>query len=390
MTSVGDLSPLWIENKQELAFACQRASLAGRVAVDTEANSFHAYFHRICLMQMSFADEHVLIDPFALSVDDLAPFAELLADGRVVKVMHGADYDLRILDRDLHVHVANLRDTQLAAQLLGEPKTGLGALIEKEQGITLDKSFQKADWGRRPLSVEERAYAAADTAFLAALADRLAERLVEMGRLAWWEEECAALEQVGWEATDPDPWAFERVKGGARLSGQARDRLAAIFAWREQQAAAADVSPFRVMHGETLLALAQSPPEDLAALAETRGLSRSLVRRHGRVMLECLAHPPEAPGRRVSIVAPEDPLAEKRFKHIRGVRDAVALTLGLDAGVLAPKATLQAIVEALPSQDDELLRCLGRRWRVAVLAEHFLPVCEAWRVGEGAGDAEPH
>jgi ribonuclease D len=71
-----------------------------------------------------------------------------------------------VLDRDYQVRVRGLVDTQIMAQVLGEPKTGLAALLEQELGVELDKRYQRADWGRRPLTASQVVYAAADTAFL--------------------------------------------------------------------------------------------------------------------------------------------------------------------------------------------------------------------------------
>ena len=84
-------------------------------------------------------------------------------------LMHGSDYDIRVLDRDYDTRIRGLVDTQIMAQVLGEPKTGLAALLEKEEGVVLDKRHQRADWGRRPLTRSQVAYAAADTAFLGSL-----------------------------------------------------------------------------------------------------------------------------------------------------------------------------------------------------------------------------
>ncbi len=226
--TTSELRPAWVDEPAALAALCERARQSGQVAIDTEADSLHSYFHKLCLVQLSFDGAHALVDPLALGRENLRPLARLLADSAVRKLLHGADYDLRVLDRDLGARVVNVRDTQVAAQLLGEPQTGLAALAGKLLDVALDKKFQRADWGERPLSAEARAYAAGDTAFLAGLGAALSARLAELGRLAWWEEECAALEAIRWEPPEPDPLAFERIKGsraparrGARPAGRA-------------------------------------------------------------------------------------------------------------------------------------------------------------------------
>jgi ribonuclease D len=282
-----------------------------------------------------------------------------------------------------------MRDTQVAALLLGEEQTGLAALVEREMGVSLDKKYQRADWGQRPLPLELLAYATGDTAHLELLRRRFGERLATLGRLAWWEEECLALEAVRWEAPPPDPLAFERIKGARKLAGAARDRLAALHAWREKEAAAADVPPFRILQAETLLALAGNPTSDLEALAKVRGVGSSTVRRFGREILHILSHPSPAPPRVARQLEARDRERELRIRRARTIRDRIAAELRLAPAVLAPRAALESVVDRRPHDEEKLFECLARRWRTSVLAPVVLPLVAEWGRGTGAGDAEP-
>jgi ribonuclease D len=389
VTGAQTLKPELIDEPAGVARVCARATDAGVVALDTESDSLHSYYHKLCLIQLSFAGEHAVLDPLALERESLRPLADLLADPGVDKVFHGADYDLRVLHRDLGARVVRLRDTQLAAQLLGEGQTGLAALVEREAGITLDKRHQRADWGSRPLSAELLAYAAGDTAYLELVRGRLAERLTAIGRFGWWEEECLALESVRWEPPVPDPLAFERIKGARRLAGEARDRLAALHAWRERGAAAGDVPPFKILRAETMLALAETPPADLGVLALVPGVGQTTVRRHGREILRVLAQPPPAPPRERRERAPVDREREARVRQARTVRDGLARELSLDPGVLAPRSALELVADRRPREERDLAGCLGRRWRTEVLAPALLPLVASWESGASAAHAEP-
>ncbi len=384
-----ELRPELVIDEAGVARVCAAAAAAGALAVDTESDSLHSYHHKLCLIQLSFAGRHVVVDPLACGRAALQPFARLLADEGVEKAMHGADYDLRVLDRDLGARVVRLADTQLAAQLLGEPQTGLATLVEREVGVVLDKKYQRADWGARPLEPEMLAYAAGDTAYLAVLRARLAARLEGLGRAAWWAEECKALEAVRWEPPVPDPLAFERVKGAKALAGEARDRIAALWTWREGVAAAADVPPFKVLRAETMLALAATPPADLAALGATPGIGRGTLRRSGGELVRVLASAAPVPARERIGRPPVDRERERRVREARDVRDRVAKELGIEGGVLAPRAGLEQVVDRRPAVEAELADCLGRRWRAAVLAPALLALVESWRDGARRPDASP-
>ena len=173
-------SPRYIATAPALADLIGEMRRANRVAVDTEAASFHRYRDRIYLVQISSPTDTALIDPLAIA--DLAPVGALLTDPHIEKVFHDADYDLRVLDRDYSFRAVHLFDTRIAAQLAGEPAIGLAALLEKYAGIKLDKEYQKADWSLRPLPAPMLAYAAADTHHLLTLRDALEQRL-RAGRL---------------------------------------------------------------------------------------------------------------------------------------------------------------------------------------------------------------
>jgi ribonuclease D len=369
------LSPLWIDTPEGVRVAADLCAGVDRFALDTEADSMHSYFHKVCLIQISADGHHMVIDPLSVEPEDLRPLWAVVEDAAVQVVMHGADYDIRILDRDFGARVAGLQDTQIMAQLLGEERTGLAALLEGELGVSLDKRYQRADWGRRPLRTAQVAYAAADTAHLADLADRLQARLEQLDRWSWAEEEFRKLERVRHTPSDPDPLAFERVKGARSLRGTDRDRLFTLFSWRDQQARARDIPPFKVLGNKALLALATSPPSDLDQLAEVHGVGPSVVRRSGRGLLRLLARPRRAPER---ARPPRPPATEaavrRRLKGLLAVRDARAQDLGIHAGLLCPRSLAEAVAVRKPpwSTGRKLAEAGLEGWRLEVLGEDFI------------------
>src|SRR5581483_2017861 len=159
------------------------------VALDTEADSLHAYPEKLCLLQFSLAAGDFLLDPLAGLT--LGPLWEELHRHQLL--MHGADYDLRLLRKNHAFIPTRILDTMLASRLLGEREFGLVHLVKKYLDVTLEKGSQKADWARRPLTPRMEAYARNDTHFLKPLADILEARLRERGRLAWLQESCRRL-----------------------------------------------------------------------------------------------------------------------------------------------------------------------------------------------------
>ncbi|MBA4160426.1 MAG: ribonuclease D, partial [Gemmatimonadetes bacterium] len=198
----------YIDSSAGLQGVVDRLQGLALLGADTEAAGYHRYHDRISLIQVSSREENFLIDP--LAVPDLAPLGPLFADPAVETIFHDADFDLRILHRDLGFEVHGLFDTQIAAAFLGEKSLGLGAIVEQYLGIKLPKAYQRADWAERPLSEGMMDYAATDTVHLPELRDRLKAALEKRGRLHWAEEEFRRREETRWTEEPADQEAFMR------------------------------------------------------------------------------------------------------------------------------------------------------------------------------------
>jgi ribonuclease D len=368
----------YIRTAEALAEAIAALEREPLVGADTEAASFHRYRDRIFLIQLASPSRTEIVDPLALA--DLSPVGRLLANPQVEKIFHDADYDLRILDRDYGFRARRLFDTRIAAQLAGEPAVGLAALLEKYVGVKLAKEHQKADWSRRPLPPAMLAYAAADTAHLAELRERLRRQLSALGRLGWAEEEFTRLEDLRWTGAADPAEAFLRIKGAKALPPRQLAALQEIYRWRETLAAEQDRATFRIIGNEALLAVAKALPRTPADLAKVAGLPPALADRHGTPLLEAVARALQAPER--DLPRPErparqrrDPAAEARVERLKAVRNRVAAELGLDPGVLCGRSTLEAVARSEPLPKDRAgLARVGelRRWQIDALGDALL------------------
>jgi len=151
------------------------------LALDTEANSLHAYREQICLIQLSTGTTDYLLDP--LAIVDMDPLGDLLANRQIEKILHAAEYDLIGLRRDFGFSVHPIFDTMLAARVAGHEQVGLNHLLQRYLGVHTDKRHQRDDWGRRPLPPESLRYAQLDTHFLGMLRNDLYDELQQLGRL---------------------------------------------------------------------------------------------------------------------------------------------------------------------------------------------------------------
>jgi ribonuclease D len=359
------------------------------LALDTEGASFHRFVDRIYLLQLSTRDATAVVDPLAVGRPER--LGALLEDQRIEKVLHDADYDLRLLHQDYGWNTRNIFDTRIAAQLLGLTAFGLAALLDQYFGVRLDKKHQRADWSMRPLTPGMLDYAAQDTMYLLELRDRMREALERAERWEWALEEFQRLEGLRWEDEEAGA-AFFRVKGARDLSRRELARLRELVQWRDAVAAELDRATFRVVGTEVLLEAARRAPRTVPELLEIKGVPRALAERRGRELLDAIkrgdavreADLPRFPrGQRWD----RDADFEEKVARLKRVRDDVAKRLAIDPGFLCSRDKLEAIARRKPDTLDDLAEVKDlRRWQVGVLGAQFL---EALRAGPKASGQGP-
>ena len=181
----------YVDNIYALDSMMDHILLEPIVAVDTESNSLFAYQERVCLIQLSTKSRDYLVDPIAIS--DLSRLNDLFSSDHIEKVFHASDYDMVCLKRDFGYEFRNLFDTMIAGRTLGMNSVGLAAMLQTFFNLQVDKRYQRANWGQRPLKDEMLEYARKDSHYLIALRDLLVKKLVEVQRLELVKEECAYL-----------------------------------------------------------------------------------------------------------------------------------------------------------------------------------------------------
>ncbi|MDX1646421.1 MAG: HRDC domain-containing protein [Longimicrobiales bacterium] len=374
------MSHIYIESDEFARGLEQDLSNADRIALDCEAAGFHRYSDRLCLMQITIEDRTYIVDP--LGFDPTALVRGPLEDPDVEILMHGADFDLRLLSRDLGVRLRGLTDTQVYASLAGEEALGLQSLLESRLGVKLSKKYQRADWAQRPLSESMLEYAAEDTRHLHRLTEKLEADLERLGRTPWAREECRALEAVADEPEDEDPVdPVTRIKGARDLSPRQVTALREALEWRDEIARERDRAPFRVVGERPLTDAVAKKPRRVEELLDIRGFPKALARSDGKELIRRLHAvtqmsddelEPYPPSERRGSGRPP-PEVEARFRRLKEIRNREAAKLDLPRGILLANAVLTEIARASPETRDELLAVEGMRsWKADVLGDALL------------------
>jgi ribonuclease D len=376
------VSPRWVRTRQELQ-SLAAALAGGRIlGLDTEADSLHSFPEKVCLVQVADQTGAVsLVDP--LSVRDLSPLASIVADPGVVKVFHGASYDVSSLKRDFGFEFAGLFDTMIAAQFLGLSELGLAALLRRIFGIPPRPSRQKDDWARRPLTQEQEAYAAEDVQHLIPLRERLLAELRASGRDAWAQEESDALAAIPAARRVFDPQDYLRVKGAKDLDGRGLAVLRELFVAREAWAQEAGRPPFKVLGNEAIVGIAggrRRTPQDLRRIP---GCSPKVIQRYGERILAAIARADNIPEAELpTYPRPKQPrvppAVQRRIEALTRWRARGAERLGLDPGLLLPRRLIEQLAEQDPVDQQALGRIEGlRRWRIDTFGTGILAALAA-------------
>lgn len=362
---------VYVREPAALERLIRRLRAAKAVALDTEADSLHNYAEKVCLIQLTVGDAHFVVDP--LSELDLDGFVEVLGDKPLI--LHGADYDLRLLRAWKGFRPrGEIFDTMIAAQLLGIEQIGLASLVELLLDVALAKDSQKSDWSRRPLSETQLRYAVNDTRYLEALAERLHGELLQWGRVAWHRESCRAMVEATGRDRARDPDEVWRIKGAGRLSRRQLAYLREIWRWRDTLARRVNRPPFKVLQNQKILELVEWADAH-AGVPVDQGpkLPRDIVGSRRRALGHALDRAAAMAGSEwpeLRRAAPPDvlPFNDRELDALRADCARIATELGIAPSTLAPKAALENIARTRPRSVEETMACSGLlRWQAELV-----------------------
>lgn len=380
MVPLGDVmeqQPRLVETTSGLADLTAVLRDANRVALDTESNAFHAYHARLCLLQIAALGRVWVVD--TLAVPHLGDLVEIFDHPRIEKILHAAEGDILMLRRQYGVGLTNVFDTMLAARLLGVQRFGLADLLSTMFDVTLDKRFQRHNWGVRPVPAPALRYAAADVTHLEELRDRLAADLQARERWQEAQELFEAVSRVVPEERNFDPDSFWRVKGARDLAGSARAILRELYMFRDGRARSQDRPPVKVLSDEALIAVATNAPLDLQSLRRC-GLSPLQVDRYGQGLLSAVRRGIRAPVPQLPRpTGPRpDPRIILRFDALRAWRKSCAAERGVDPEVVISNAALRALANDPPRTEAGVaeVASLGP-WRAQAYASGILATLRA-------------
>ena len=362
----------YIDREEQLGIALAELARGDFVALDTEFMRESTYYPKLCLLQLATLDYCAVIDPLAIT--DLSVLWRFLEDTSRLKILHAARQDLEVLS----VHAPNrapiapIFDTQIAAAFLGHSaQIGYAALVNACLQHSLPKGHTRADWSKRPLSLEQIEYAADDVRYLAVLYVDLRAQLVERNRLEWLEEETRSLGDVSLHRVEPH-LAWRRLKGLDRLKPEQRATAKRLAQWREEAAIRHDKPRGWILADESLRQISERLPREVSQLEQLHTLPAGLVRRRGAELLELVTRgiaERDAEADQGSVFRPE-PEQMARVNALMAFVRSEAERLQVSPELLATRKELEQLV--FSNKRDSLLN----GWRADVIGKRLIEMAE--------------
>lgn len=357
----------FIEKSSELEKALRRIDASPWIGFDLEADSLHSYPERVCLIQIGCSGGEYLLDTLAL--EDLRPLFRCLQKRELI--IHGCDYDLRLLAKSFNFRPSQVFDTKEAARLVGMRQFGLSALTTELLGVELEKSGQKADWSQRPLKESLLEYARNDVIHLNDLKKLLTKRLKKLGRLGWHEETSRHILEVYSNVEEPDPELRWRIKGSHKLNRLGLSILQHMWEWREEEAVRLNRPPFFVLPHRKMIEIADAASnkepymEHIPKKYPSRRRSGVLAAIQEGLKTRVADRPRKNPS---NSRRPRLPRGEKfyTYEELKGARDMAAEVLDLDPTVIASRSELESLAS---NWHDGLLQLMP--WQSGVLLDHI-------------------
>lgn len=342
----------WIDNDAQFSDMLDNILEQSIIGVDTESDSLYVYHEKVCLIQLSTTKVDYLVDP--LKIKNLHPLIDVFFNEKIEKIFHAAEYDIMCLKRDFNFQFSNIFDTMIASRILGKSKFGLSNLLKEYFDLEINKKYQRANWGRRPLSEDMINYASVDSHYLIALRNFLFQELVSKNLISLADEDFNRISNVeSFQAHTTNDICWKMVKGN-HLSLIQMTVLMELCNFRENLAENKNIPAFKVIGPDVLIEIAKYCPKSIQDLSEINGVSTKLINKYGIDLIKCVQNGmANQPVSRQHKIRPSEAYL-MRYESLKNWRKNKANTMGVESDVVLPKDLIDLISTKNPNTKDDL------------------------------------
>ncbi len=359
-----------IETQRDLERFADRHQQISWMCFDTEFVGERRFNTRLCLIQVASEFGFSLIDPFR--IQDLGPFLDLIENRSILKIAHAGENDYRLLYNSFGILPKNVFDTQVAAGFVGyKYPISFKRLVEREMDRSVDKGYTIANWESRPFSPKQLRYAINDVVPLQKLYRSLTDKLNDLNRYGWAEQEFALQEEDTYFYQDPHK---EVINNDLMKSLYPRERLflLRLIMWRAEKAQQKNYSKEMVLPKKYLGHITRGIGSGKDALTNNRRIPRKIVENYWpdfqRMFSEKVKPDEQKILDRIPLSKQDDPKKELILDLLYLIVKHKAWTSGIAAELVFPKSWLKA----LTSDHLKIAGKLSSSWRKELLGEVFI------------------
>lgn len=355
------MRPDLIEHQYDFLELCEHIREAGLVAFDTEFVSDAGYRSELGLLQFATRERCAAVDP--LAIPSLGAWWDLMSDDSTTVVVHGGQAEVRFCIQQSGRIPQRLVDIQIAEGLRCRSyPLSYNSIVERVLGVVIHSNQTRSDWLRRPLTREQLTYALDDVSHVLNIWEAQSHWLLSRKRMSWACAEFDRMCRDVWEDEQLEPW--QRQSGVHRLSRRELATLQKLAAWREEEAAARNRPPRRILRDDLLMDLAKRRPATVQQALATRDLNRPEYKRVLPEMIQVIAEAGRIPEDRL-------PPRERQRDDASSDDQIISRLLGL---ALSNVCAEQDVAQTLAGTNRDLIelvryvRC-GERSEVPLLLQ---------------------
>lgn len=248
---------LLINDQKSLEEICKKLTNAKILSVDTEFLRRNTYFAHLSIIQIIADNHRVIVD--TLAVSDLASLKNIFSNKQILKIFHAPKQDFEIFYRLFNELPQNIFDTQIAANVCGLGSSiSYSDLCKKICDITIDKTYQTANWLKRPISQNMLDYAIIDVKYLESIYSHLYQIIEEKNLIHdYYSRINSLLDTKNYIVNFQDVW--QRIKVRDR-SKNFLYKIQALAAFREEYARQNDLPRQHFITDEDLIKICNYLP----------------------------------------------------------------------------------------------------------------------------------
>lgn len=339
----------FIHQQNELENVLDLMNQTSVYGLDTEFIKVNTLWPKLGVLQINVNGQVFLLDGTTLDLNSF--WAKIFKANQNIFHACGEDIDL-IYHYSQQNHLENVFDTQVAMSFLGHGlQVSYQNALKQILDIDIDKGQTRSDWLARPLTDEQKSYAANDVLYIMQLADQLKADLVQKRLYENVLEDCTNL-TLDIASETPKSKLYLDV-GNYRHSRRQLMQLQLLSVWREEMVKALNQPRSFMLKNSTMIDLVEKNPKNTFQLSQIKDIRPNVVREYGKIILDIIKELPDQDEWPLRIARPIRNSSQGITQSVDELVENVATEVDIPKEVLMRKKWLGSLYQHVVFHGDE-------------------------------------